>query len=452
MRRVTFLAVLVLALAALRPAPLAAQALTRAEAVSAALNVNPDVVRAREDLNILEGRITEVKADAMPDISFRATTTRYRDPSFLNSPSFDGFPPDLLESLKPVAANLSGGVAEVKQTLYSFKVGRALRAAKIARTLGQEEARRARQAIALEAVRAYNSLLLTIEYVRINERTLEQKNEHLTSVRNRRAAGVATELDVLRSEVDVENQRAQLTRAQGRVDLARATLNAVMLRPINAPIEPADTLEGAPLPQTLEQALAAAVADRPEVKSAALDEKVREEFIAIERAERMPVFDFNGAYGWSVREPKNFFDNDFSNWSAGITVTVPIFDGGRSKGRIAQAQAERAKALQTRLAAENQVRLETTDAFDRLTVAARLLRAADLNITQAKRALDMTRANYGLGAATLLDVTDAQQALTEAERVRIDALHDGADARATLRYAMGLEPVEGLSGQAGGVK
>jgi outer membrane protein TolC len=452
MKRVSFLAVLVLAAATLAPAPLSAQALTRAAAVSAALNVNPDVVRAREDLNILEGRITEVKADAMPDISFRANATRYRDPSFLNSPSFDGFPPELLESLKPVAANLFDGAAEVKQTLYSFKVGRALKAARLARTLGQEEARRVRQAIALEAVRAYNSLLLTIEYVRINERTLEQKHEHLTSVRNRRAAGVATELDVLRSEVDVENQRAQLTRAQGRVDLARATLNAVMLQPINAPIEPTDTLEGAPLPQTLEQALVAAVADRPEVKAASLDEQVREEFIAIERAERMPVFDFNAAYGWNVREPSNFFHNDFSKWTAAVVVTVPIFDGGRSKGRIAQAQAERAKAVQSRLAAENQVRLETTDAFDRLTVAARLLRAADLNITQAKRALDMTRANYSLGAATLLDVTDAQQALTEAERVRIDALHDGADARATLRYAMGLEPVEGLNGQAGGVK
>jgi len=452
MKRVSISAVLVFAVAALAPAPLAAQALTRAEAVSAALNVNPDVVRAREDLNLLEGRITEVKADAMPDISFRASATRYRDPSFLNSPSFDGFPPELLESLKPVGANLFDGAAEVKQTLYSFKLGRALNAAKLARTLGQEEARRVRQAIALDAVRAYNQLLVTIEYVRINQRTLEQKNEHLTNVRNRRAAGVATELDVLRSEVDVENQRAQLTRAEGRVDLARATLNAVMLRPINSPIEPTDPLEGAPLPQTLEQALAAAVAERPEVKSAAIDERVREEFVAIERAERMPVFDFNAAYGWNVREPDNFFRNDFSKWSAAVVVTMPIFDGGRSKGRIAQAQAEKAKAVQTRLAAENQVRLETTDAFDRLTVAARLLRAADLNITQAKRALDMTRANYGLGAATQLDVTDAQQALTEAERVRVDALHDGANARATLRYAMGLEPVEGLTGQAGGVK
>jgi outer membrane protein TolC len=442
MRRVSLSSVLVLAVAVLAPAPLAAQALTRAAAVSAALNVNPDVVRSREDLNVLEGRITEVKADAMPDISFRASATRYRDPSFLNSPSFDGFPPDLLESLKPVAANLFDGAAEVKQTLYSFKVGRALKAARLARTLGQEEARRVRQAIALDAVRAYNSLLLTIEYVRINQRTLEQKNEHLTSVRNRRAAGVATELDMLRSEVDVENQRAQLTRAEGRVDFARATLNAVMLRPINAPIEPTDTLEGAPLPETLEQALAAAVVERPEVKSAALDEKVREEVVALERAERMPVFDFNAAYGWNVREPDNFFRNDFSKWTAAVVITVPIFDGGRSKGRIAQARAEQAKAVQSRLAAENQVRLETTDAFDRLTVAARLLHAADLNITQARRALDMTRANYGLGAATQLDVTDAQQALTEAERVRVDALHDGADARATLRYSMGLEPVD----------
>lgn len=453
MRRVSLLTVLALSAAALAPAPLFAQALSRNEAVSAALNVNPDVVRAREDLNILEGQITEVKADAMPDIKFRANATRYRDPAFLNSPSFDGFPPELLDSLTPVAANLFDGAAEIKQTLYSFKVGRALKAARLARTQGQEQARQVRQAIALEAVRAYNSLLLTVEYVRINQRTLEQKNEHLTNVRNRRAAGVATELDVLRTEVEVENQRAMLTRSEGRVDLARATLNAVMLRPINTPIEPTDTLDNAPLPQTLEQALEAAVAERPEVKAAALDEKVREEFIAIERAERMPVFDFNANYGWNVREADNFFRNDFSKWSTSVLVTVPIFDGGRSKGRIAQAQAMRNKAVQSRLAAENQVRLETTDAFDRLTVAARLLRAADLNITQARRALDMTRANYGLGAATLLDVTDAQQALTDAERIRIDALHDGADARATLRYAMGLEPVEGLTtGTTGGAK
>jgi outer membrane protein TolC len=426
------------------PAGAAAQALSRVDAVKAALDANPDVVRAREDLRVLEGRITEVKADALPTVTFRANGNRYRDPSLLNSSSFDSFPADFRDLLTPVPASLYDGAAEVKQTLYSFKVGRALKVAKLARSLGQEDSRRVRQAIALDAVRAYDNLLLTLEYVRVNQRTLDQKDKHLDSVKNRRASGVATELDVLRSEVDVENQRAQLTRAEGRVELARATLNAVMLHPIDAPIQPTDALVSQPVDATLDQAIAAALAERPEIKSARFNESVRDEIIGVERAELKPHFDFSGAFGYSVREPKNFFHYDYSRWNFMISATVPIFDGGRAAGRIAQARGERAKATQDRLSAENTVRLEVKDAFDRLNVATRLLKAADLNIAQAQKALDMTQANYTLGAAMLLDVTDAQAALTEAERVRIDALHDHADARATLRYAMGRDPLDGI--------
>jgi HAE1 family hydrophobic/amphiphilic exporter-1 len=436
--------ILLIALSGTMATQVAGQTLSRIDAVKAALDANPDVVRSREDLRVLEGRITEVRADALPEVTFHANGNRYRDPSLLNSSSFDSFPAELRSALKPIPASLYDGSAEVKQTLYSFKVGRALRVARLARSLGQEDARRVRQTIAFEAVRAYDTLLLNMEYVRVNRHTLEQKQKHLESVRNRRAAGVATELDVLRSEVDVENQRAQVTRAEGRVDYARASLNAVMLRPIDAPIQPTDALANRPVDATLDQALAAALAERPEIKSARLAEQAREEAIGVEQAERKPRVDLIGTFGYAVREPRNFFHYDYSRWSFAVSGTVPIFDGGRAAGRIAQAQAERAKATQERLAAENQIRLEVKDAFDRLNVASRLLEAADLNITQAQKALDMTQANYTLGAATLLDVTDAQAALTEAERVRIDALHDHADARATLRYAMGRDPLEGL--------
>lgn len=443
----SFILLIALSAAMAVPDGAAAQALSRVDAVKAALDANPDVVRAREDLRVLEGRITEVKADALPEVKFLVNTNRYRDPSLLNSSSFDSFPAELRNELKPIPANLYDGAAQVKQTLYSFKVGRALRVAKLARSLGREDSRRVRQGIALDAVKAYDELLLTTEYVRINQQTLAQKEKHLESVRNRRAAGVATELDVLRSEVDVENQRAQLTRAEGRVDFARATLNAVMLKPIDAPIQPTDVLASQPVDVTLDQALAAALAERPEIKSAQLSEQARDEAIGVEQAERKPHFDFLGAFGYSVREPGNFFHYDYSRWSFAVSATVPIFDGGRAAGRIAQAQAERAKAAQDRLAAENQIRLQVKDAYDRLNVAGRLLQAADLNITQARKALDMTQANYGLGAATQLDVTDAQAALNEAERIRIDALHDHADARATLRYAMGRDPLDISQGE-----
>ena len=62
--------------------------------------------------------------------------------------------------------------------------------------------------------------------------------------------------------------------------------------------------------------------------------------------------------------------------------------------------------------------------------------------TQAQKALDMTQANYSLGAATPLDVLDAQAALTLAESLRLEALYAHANARAVLRWVMGRDPLD----------
>ena len=63
-------------------------------------------------------------------------------------------------------------------------------------------------------------------------------------------------------------------------------------------------------------------------------------------------------------------------------------------------------------------------------------------MVQARRALAMTEANYRLGAATPLDVIDAQQALSQAENIRNQALVSHANARAMLQYVTGRNPLE----------
>jgi len=91
---------------------------------------------------------------------------------------------------------------------------------------------------------------------------------------------------------------------------------------------------------------------------------------------------------------------------------------------------------------ENRIRLEAKESYDRLTVAARIVEAARLNVQQAQRALEMTQANYNHGAATTLDVLDAQAALTLAESNLVEGLHAHGLARAALRYVMGRDPLE----------
>ena len=86
---------------------------------------------------------------------------------------------------------------------------------------GEQEVQRARQLTALDAIRAYNQLLFAIEQMRVMESNVQSKQTHLEYARNRRAAGAATELEVLRAEVDLENQRAEALRAENEVS-ARA--------------------------------------------------------------------------------------------------------------------------------------------------------------------------------------------------------------------------------------
>jgi outer membrane protein TolC len=435
------LAVSILLLAPLAPRA-SAEALTRAQAVERALAANPDMRKAQEDLTILRGRADEALADALPDLKLLGTGTRYRDPGLLNSSSFDAFPPELRESLTPVPANLFEGTAELRQTLFSFKLGKAIRAAKLARQMGAEEVVRARQATALLAVRAYNDFVLGLEKVAVGRKAVVQKEKHLEMAKNRREAGVATELDVLRSQVDLENTRAMLLRLRGAAELARGNLNATMVQPIDAPIEPVDRLEYAPLDLTLDDAVKLAWSRRPEARAILLNERIYEQLIGVAQAEGRPSLDFYGQYGWSVRQPRNFFEGDFTKWNAGVTLTIPVFDGFRTRGKVAQARAERNKVAQDRIALENRIRLEAKEGVDRLAVAKSVLEAAELNVTQAQRALEMTQANYRHGAATTLDVIDAQAALTEAESNRLLGLYDHANARATLRYVTAQDPLE----------
>jgi HAE1 family hydrophobic/amphiphilic exporter-1 len=419
-----------------------AQQLSRADAVAQALAANPQVRESEQQVALLEGKITEARADALPDISWNTTAMRSRDPGLLNSPSFDKFPPEFRTALSPVPANAFSTATDFRQTLFSFKLGKALEAARLAHTAGEQELQRARQATTLDAVRSYNQLLYTLEQLRVVRDSVASKQSHLEFAQNRRTAGAATELEVLRAQVDLENQRAELFRAENDVAAARATLNTVMVRPTSTPITPTDGLAVVPFGGSFDDAVKEALAARPELKTLRLTEEIRDKLIGVAAADAKPRVDFDGSYGFAVRAPGKLFHWDFSRWSALVTLKVPLFDGWRTAGRVAQATADRNTVTQQIAALENQVRLDVQSAWDSLALSARTIQAAELNVTQARRALDMTEATYRLGAATPLDVIDAQQALSQAENIRNQALVSHANARATLQYVTGRDPLQ----------
>ena len=142
------------------------------------------------------------------------------------------------------------------------------------------------------------------------------------------------------------------------------------------------------------------------------------------------------------RLPENLFNKKFVRWSFGANFTLPVFDGFKRSGLVEQAVANQRAARLEREKVEQQVRLAIQQCVDELKAASETINAARANINQAERVLEMTQANYKYGAATTLDIVDAQTALSVARTNLLRGLHDYSVARANLRWAIGRTPWE----------
>ena len=181
MNRPPFFALLVVLVAAAS----SAEPLSRAQAVARALERNPTVLRSFADRSGLRGRAKQARADALPEVSVYGAFLRYQDPGFFDSPNIDEFPPEILQAFRPIASNLWDGYGTVRQTLWSFSLGKAIRAAGYAEHLGDENVRTARQDVALRAIFAYNAYLLALEQVGVRRRSSTRRT---SSSRWRRTA------------------------------------------------------------------------------------------------------------------------------------------------------------------------------------------------------------------------------------------------------------------------
>lgn len=419
-------------------------AVTLDEAVRLALARHEDIGKARANSDALKGKIREVKAQAYPDVQIVSNAMRWRDPSLLNASGLDKFPEELRNALVPSAVNIFDYSITMKQPLFTQgKIGTGLRLASIEAEGALSEIDRAQQDVALNTVKAFWDLLWAERNRALAGETQEQRKAHAAMARVRFRNGVATEVDALRSEVAVANGVPELLRADNAIKQARALLNYYIGRPLDA----ATGLSGDFQQREWEQPDVAdlertAVRGRPEMQRLRIAERSAQTQIRLAKAENRMRLDFSSSYGISARLPKNLINAEFNRWTAGVNFTLPVFDGFKRDGLTTQAVAAERSARLEREKFQSQVRLSIRQALDELNAASETIVAAKANVSQAERVLDMMQNNYKFGAATTLDILDAQAAVSVARANLLRGLHDHCIARANLRWAVGQTPWE----------
>jgi outer membrane protein TolC len=303
----------------------------------------------------------------------------------------------------------------------------------------QDATRARRQEIAAQVRRTYaayyradQELRLHLEHVGLTSRVLE-----LAKLNQRTGHGSLQ--DVLRLELELTRVHTDVARLEREQRSSRALLNALMDRPVDAPLGPPEDLSVTPATDVaaLEKGIDA---NRPEIAAAARNIRRGEAVLeGARRSARIPQFMVGLDY-WYMP----MFPSDMRHaYSAMVAINLPWLSGRRGADqREAEAslQAER-HALES---AKNTVRYELRDAAARVDSARQSFSIIDQDLlAQAKRSLEATQAAYASGQGNAVGLLDALRSYLQVRIERVRALAELAVSETDLERAAGTLLAEG---------
>ena len=400
--------------------------LTLDEALRITLEKNKDIQKAREYRNMVEGRYIEERAAVLPQLQVTALFSRDRDESLAA----------FFQGLIPVEKQTRSGEISLTQALYTFgRIGAAIRAAKIGLTTAEDQLRIFRQAAFRDVSASFYDILLAKELHSLAAQILDQRLRHLDEARKKFAAGVATEYDVLAAEVAVENARPDVIRAENLIRTSRERLK--FLLGIAEQVEVVGNLESPlALQPQYEETVEIAWKNRPELSDLRKRLGIAKELVKIYDAGNLPRLDLKAAYGWR-QLVFGSTEGDGQEWSAGLYLTFPFFDGLRTRGKVIQARTDVANLKIDEAKQLDSISLQTREAVNAFQESTQIVLALSGTVKQAERLLSMAEKGYEFGVKMKLDVDDAQLNLTQAKGNLARARRDYLVANVTLEWVKG---------------
>ena len=417
------------------PAPLRlsfSEAVRRA--TGATQDAPPSVTIAGFRTDAAVARVRQVRSGLLPDLSL---TGSWVNRSFNSKTLGFSFPGPLVIPTRIGPFGAYDGRARLTQTIFDFSNLGRISAAK-----GQVRAATAERSAVVEAS-AQNVALAYARAVRAQAVVTARGADSALAAElvglavAQQKAGVSASIDVTRARTQLAEATGQLIvaanqLARARIDLARA----LGLDPAT-PIALTDTLTAqlgaADVPADRDAAVAQAVAGRPDLAAEIARGAAARTAASAISAERLPRLDLEADYGLSgVRMP-----DAITTRQVAVQVTLPILDGFRREGRLAEQQSVvresdvRQKDLRQQVAADVDGAL-----LDLRSAAARQMIAAD-RLQLAAQEVSEARQRFKAGVAGNIEVINAQASLLRARDADIDARFAAVTARIALARSVG---------------
>jgi outer membrane protein len=407
--------------------------LTLSEVISIALATQPLIQGRLFDYAAARFRVDQALAPLLPHLAASWTASRDRAVFGLGQAAQAEArnAGEIIRSDTPLRVTQNIAALSLSQLLFDF--GQTLAATDLATRLAEvakEDIELQRDLVVLAVKEAAFNWLLGTRLITVETQALERARVNLYFATRFFVRGVRPEAAVKRAEVDVANAQLALIRARNATALARVALNTVMGIPAESPTEVEDVLTYQPFVADRASLLAEARRARPEMRQAELRTQATQAAVQFAGRSFLPTVTGNAYVGAGSPEFREI-------WGLGGALNWSLYDGGATIGRYREATAAlegaHAQVRATGLAIDQEVeqaRLNVEASAERIPAAKAAVDAAQLNFGYARR-------RFQTGVGTVLDLTDAQLALTQAEEGQVQALADYRISLARLERAVG---------------
>lgn len=412
---------------------------TLQQALQQAYNSNPTITGARAGLRATDETVPLARANGLPSANVNTTYTEsvlkganaYLDPS----------------------RSLTVG-PQVTVPIYSGgSVRNSIKAAETRVEAGRANLRETESDLFTQVVGAYMDVIRDEAIVGLNAQNVHVLEVNLKATHDRFQVGDLTKTDVAQSQARLAQARSDLEGAQSNLISSRENY----VRLVGTPPGELAPPPGLPLlPRSPEEAVQIALTDNPTLLAAKKNSQAYGYDVKAARADRLPKVSLfaDGQYYNYFNSQQNAGDvgrapNSGKSASAGVQLTIPLYQGGRPAAEVRQAQAYQSQAIEQTTAAERQVIDDARSDYAAWQAAEQVIKSSNVAVDANRLSLTGVRAENSVGNRTILDILNAEQELLNAQVTLVSAQRDAYVAGFALLAAMGHAEAKDL-GLAGG--
>jgi outer membrane protein len=403
----------------------APQSLSLKEAEQIAAQNHPAIQAAQDLAFAAKQQVREVQSNYYPLANGSLTGVEAENNSRVTAGALNN----------PIIFDRYANGISVGQLVTDFGRTHELAKSSIFRAEAQEEnVVTSRASVILAVDQAYFAVLRAQSVLQVAQETVNDRQLVADQIGAMARNQLKSDLDVSFANVDLSQARLLLIQAQNDLQVSFAELSTAL----GYADQRTFTLSDEPLPTSalpdVSQSISQALQDRPELIGERLEVNSANSYATAERDLYLPTISAVGVAGLTPFR-QNTLASHYA--AAGFNVNIPIFNGHlfgarESEARYhAQAQQQYLRDLQDRIVRDvREAWLNANSAFERLSVTKELL-------SEATQALNLAQARYNLGLSSIVELSQAQLNLTQAQIADSGATYDYQTRLSVLNYATG---------------